>query len=583
MTTLYYNGTILTMKGAEAETAEAVLVQDGRILAVGTMNDVMQSEEYKAAADAGTLHDRDLAGTFMMPAFIDAHSHITAVAQVMGNCDLKGVKSFAEIVGRLKEFQTRTGVKPGAWIIGVGYDHNFLKEKRHPDKFLLDQEFPDRPVMLSHASGHMGVVNSQALAQLGITEETEDPIGGIIGRVPGTREPSGYLEETAFTSSGNAAPKPTLEQLARQLAMAEQLYLKHGITTIQDGITRQTEWNLLKYMAERELLHADIVSYVDLKSNRSILQENQEYAAAYQNHLRIGGYKIFLDGSPQGRTAWMSRPYEDEEKGGGAEDRQTSEDHQASEGRQMLESRQTSEHGQAPESGTSGGYCGYPIYQDGEVEQFFETALRERRQLLVHCNGDAAAQQMIDACRRAAEKTGIDPALIRPVMIHAQLVREDELKEMAKLSVTASFFVAHVYYWGDIHLKNFGPERALRISPARTALREGVNVTFHQDSPVIWPDMLETVWCAVNRLSKEGAVMGAAEQISPYEALQAVTAHAAVQYGEGDKKGTIEPGRNADFVILDASPLEVLPERIRDIRVLETIKNGRTLYQAGDR
>ena len=168
-----------------------------------------------------------------------------------------------------------------------------------------------------------------------------------------------------------------------------------------------------------------------------------------------------------------------------------------------------------PYEGEPEGYCGYPIFKDKEVQSYFETAFREGRQLLVHCNGDAAAQQMIGARRMAADTTGQDPAKTRPVMIHAQLVRPDQLKEMERLSITASFFTAHTWYWGDVHLKNFGEARALKISPARTAIDDGVNVTFHQDSPVIQPDMLETVWCAVNRISSGGHPMGLMERVTP--------------------------------------------------------------------
>lgn len=213
------------------------------------------------------------------------------------------------------------------------------------------------------------------------------------------------------------------------------------------------------------------------------------------------------------------------------------------------------------------------------MEQFFLTALRENRQLLIHCNSDAAADQMPGACERAKEETGIDPSHIRPVMIHAQLVREDQLKRMADLSVMASFFAAHTYYWGDIHLKNLGTDRAMKISPLKTALSEQVKITLHQDSPVIEPNMIETIWCAVKRISKKGVLMGEEERIAPYEALRAVTINTAYQYGEEALKGSIEVGKSADFVILSASPLDINPLLISNIRVLETIKDGKTLYK----
>lgn len=534
----YYNGTIITMRGEAPEAAQAVLTADGTILAVGSAEAVEEARK-AAGLDKDAVVMRDLKGSFMMPAFMDSHSHITAVMQVFGYENLKDVKNFQELLERLTAFKDRAKIKPGEWIIGIGYDHNFLEEQNHPDKFILDRAFSENPVMLSHTSGHMGVVNSLALEQMNLTAETKNPEGGVIGRVTGSEEPNGYLEETAFTGAGSIVPKPDMEQLVKQFTMAEQLYLQNGITTVQDGFTGAGEWFMLKYMADKGILTTDIVAYVDMKSAGDLLKQNKEYEGQYLDHLRIGGYKIFLDGSPQGRTAWLTKPYEEAEEG----------------------------------------YCGYPIYKDEEVEQFFTTALKEKRQLLVHCNGDAAADQMIGACKRAKEKTGIDPSLIRPVMIHAQLVRLDQLKPMADLSVTASFFVAHTYYWGEIHRKNLGNSRAMRISPLRSALATHVNVTLHQDSPVIDPNMLETIWCAVNRISRDETVMGEAERITPYEALQAVTLHTAYQYGEEASKGSIEVGKKADFVILSDDPMKIDPMLIRSIYVLETIKDGKTLYK----
>jgi len=169
---------------------------------------------------------------------------------------------------------------------------------------------------------------------------------------------------------------------------------------------------------------------------------------------------------------------------------------------------------------------------------------------------------------------------LRPVMIHAQLVREDQLKRMARIGMMASFFTAHTYYWGDIHLQNFGEERAKKISPAKTASKYGVPFTFHQDSPVLLPNMIETIWCAVNRISREGKDMGHAERISTLEALKAITSMAAYQYREEDKKGSIKEGKVADFVILDRNPLEVEKEELREIRILATIKEDRMVYRA---
>lgn len=197
----------------------------------------------------------------------------------------------------------------------------------------------------------------------------------------------------------------------------------------------------------------------------------------------------------------------------------------------------------------------------------------------MHCNGDAAAQLWVDT----AERVGADhPALLeaRPVMIHSQTVRDDQLDRMSKLGMIASIFSVHTWFWGDVHLRNLGPVRGRRVSPARSALDRGVRVTLHQDTPVTPPDMLLTIWAAVNRISRTGQEIGPEERISTWEALRAVTVEAAHQYGEEDSKGQIREGMRADLVILSEDPLATAPECLREIAVLETLKDGVVMHRA---
>lgn len=527
--TIYTGGNILTMdpRTKAASCPDAVLVQNGKIAGLGRLFDLRE-----VAPDARV---RDLGGHTLLPGFIDPHSHITSFASTLGLVQLSGTKSFDEIAEKITKFIASSDAAPGAFLSGFGYDNNFLVEKAHPTKELLDRVCPNRPLLIAHASGHMGVANSKALELLGISAETEDPEGGRIGRMPGSREPSGYLEETAFTQNSSKIPQPSLIQRIAELERAQDIYLAHGITTAQDGLTRAAEWQLLSSAAESERLKIDIVSYLDLNLNPE-LRENARYWQRYFGKLKLGGYKIFLDGSPQGRTAWMTQPY----------------------------------------LGEDSSYCGYPIYSDEKVKAFMVKALNDNAQILCHCNGDAAAQQMIDAYAAAVEET--EKSGIRPVMIHAQLLRKDQLPQLAKLGIIASFFVAHTYYWGDVHLQNFGKERADSISPVRSALENDVLYTFHQDTPVLLPDMLDTVQRAVERRTKNGAQLAQSEAVSVYDALKAVTINAAQQYFEEGQKGSIAVGKLADFVILEENPLTVSADHIKDIKILETIKQGKTLY-----
>ncbi|WP_294520988.1 amidohydrolase [uncultured Pseudoflavonifractor sp.] len=516
--TLFYNGTILTMEDGPAP--QAVLTEGGVIRAVGTL-----AELEALASDA---RRRDLKGRTLMPAFLDPHSHLTALASTLDLCPLGSASSFGDMARLLLAFQKERHMAPDQWLIGFGYDHNVLSERAQPDRHTLDDAFPETPVLVSNASGHMGAVNSAALKLLNITAHTPDPEGGKIGREADGRTPSGYLEENAFIRLASAMPGPSPEQAARNVERAEEIYLSHGITLIQDGLTDTGRYALLS--AAR--LKTEAVGYADLKNTPELI-----------DRPHIGGYKIFLDGSPQGRTAWMLEPY-------------------------------------ASNAPDQPDYCGYPIYTDEEVTGFVRTALTQGRQLLAHCNGDAAAAQYIRCCRAAQEETGRAVADIRPVMIHAQLVRREQLAEMKELGIIPSFFAAHLWYWGDVHAENFGPDRAASISPLGWAEELGIPFTLHQDTPVIQPDMLETVWCAVNRLTREGKTLGPTLKVSPMAALRAVTIHAAYQYFREDSLGSITPGKQADLIILSAAPTAVDPMDIRSIRVLETIHGGKTVWQA---
>ncbi len=520
---LFYHGDILTME-TRKDRPEAVVVSGGRIARVGTLEEAL-----KFAPKAEKV---DLQGQTLMPAFIDAHSHITSFATTLGIVSLAGAESLDEIRDRIRTYVKERKLSAGKWIVGFGYDHNDLAEGRHPTRWDLDDVSPDYPVLIAHASGHMGVVNSLGLMELGIDKDTPDPEGGVIGKMEG--EPTGYLEERAFTQRSAGVMRPTMEETLALLDEAQRVYLSYGITTAQDGLVREAEWRILEEAARTKRLILDVVGYVDMEE-ANILRGHPQYQN-YVHRLRLGGYKMFLDGSPQGRTAWMSEPYANGEDG----------------------------------------YCGYPIHGDDEVHAMIETALREERQLLVHCNGDAAAQQYIDAMELALQEHS---KAIRPVMIHAQTVRSDQLKTMAKLSMIASFFVAHTYFWGDVHRVNLGEARANRISPVKTALQEGVVYTFHQDTPVVPPDMMKTVWCAVNRLTKGGTMLGEGERVSVYDALMAVTRNAAYQYFEENEKGSIKEGKLADLVVLGKNPLTARPMELADIPVVVTYKEGNEVYR----
>ncbi|MFT7162291.1 MAG: putative amidohydrolase YtcJ, partial [Bacteroidia bacterium] len=262
----------------------------------------------------------------------------------------------------------------------------------------------------------------------------------------------------------------------------------------------------------------------------------------YKNHYRIGGVKLTLDGSPQGRTAWRTSPY------------------------------------LIPPDGANDDYSGYPAFpNDEDVEAIYEMAFQNDWQIHTHANGDAAMDQMIRTLKKVSDKYGNNGR--RDVLIHGQYIREDQLDEFKSLNIIASFFPLHTFYWGDWHKKLIGDSLGNRISPTRTALNKGLKITIHTDAPVALPNLMRVIWTATSRVSRSGEIIGAEERLTPYEALKCITEWSAYQHFEEDKKGTLEVGKLADLVILNENPLKVDLDDIKNISVYETIKDGSTVYK----
>lgn len=522
MKKIYYNGKFITL---ENNNVEAILIEDGIIRKIGTTDEILNCKDENTKLIS-------LEGNTMMPSFIDSHSHFSGIANGLLKVNLEGCKNFKDIQERLKKHKEEQQIADDTWILADGYDHNSLDEKRHPSREIIDKVLPNNPVVLQHKSGHMGVFNSYALKFFNITEHTPPVEGGMIEKIDGKL--TGYMEENSFIGYLKEIPMPNMEDLLNAYEKAQELYLSYGITTIQDGMSYPSMIPIYQNLINNKKLKLDLVSYIEPANRQIFFDAFNKSIREYCNHFKIGGYKIFLDGSPQGRTAWMRTPYKGDNK-----------------------------------------YFGYNTMDDNDVEETIKIAKDTNMQLLAHCNGDKAAEQYINSIKKFED--GIEN--IRPVMIHAQLLGIDQLSDLKKHNIIPSFFIAHIFYWGDIHIENFGYERASQISPANSALGQDILFTFHQDSPVINPNMFETIWCATTRKTKKGIILGENEKISVLDAIKAVTINSAYQYFEENKKGSIKEGKLADLIIVDKNPLEIDLDEIKNIKVLETIKEGISLFK----
>jgi predicted amidohydrolase YtcJ len=533
---IYVGGSIVTVNDAQPN-AEALAVKDGKILAVGARSEIEKAHRGK------TTRMVDLAGKTLMPGFIDGHAHAQQFgAQAVGANLLAPpdgtVNTMDDLVGKLKTFAAGPDADVTGWIFGVGYDDALLG--RHPTREDLDKVSTTIPVMATHISGHFAAVNTLGLKMIGYDASTPDPEGGIIRREADGKTPNGILEELAAIPHMLLALAPTTQEgkdyfLKRGLEMAKT----YGYTTANEGRMFGPMNAAMEDAAKRGLLDIDFIGWMDYTGRREL---DEAFSTTYSSHYRLGGLKITLDGSPQGRTAWRTVAY------------------------------------LIPPDGQKPGYKGYPaIPATKQIEAYLDEAYRKGWPVKVHANGDAAIDQLFQALKPVVAKHGVKPGAV--ILVHGQFIRPDQVQELKPLGIFPSMFPMHTFYWGDWYKQIVGPEQAARISPMRSILNTGLHATSHTDAPVALPNLMQVVWATVNRTSRSGTVIGADERVTPYEAMKMITLWGAEQFGEQATKGSLESGKLADMVILSDNPLTIDPTKINTIVVLETIKEGKTVYR----
>lgn len=533
---LYFNGHILTMD-ADNSVADAVLIDGENIIAVG--------EETMLRQD---LPDRaqqiDLQGRTMIPAFIDPHGHfpdpgfiklfrVDLSSAPRGDCPNMSIA--------LARLATKAADTPkGAWVMGVLFDNTSIAEGRMPTRAELDSVSQDHPIWITHASGHNGVANSMALLRHGVDRDTPDPLGGRFGRDPVTGALTGLIEGiSAMGAMGDTNFLIDHDRFWLGFDATRDEYLSQGVTYAQNAwATREMIAHFASFPIEEDPgIDIQILPVGELEPSLSRGPDAVNWPG--NRHFTLGARKLFTDGAFQLQTVFLSSPYY--------------------------------------KPSNSDAPCGMayadPADHHAQVKKLHDMGF----QIHCHCNGDAGIDlflDAIDAAQSANPRTDH-----RHTIIHGQTTRDDQLDRMAQLGVTISFFAAHIHYWGDRHLDTFlGPERAARISPAASAERSGVRFTLHNDASVTPTRPIHLAHCAVNRLTCSGQLLDGNQKISAMSALRAQTIDAAWQVFQEQYRGSIEPGKFADFVILNRNPL-VDPEDLLSTRVVSTIRRGNIVFR----
>ena len=539
--TIYYNGSILTMAGSAPSYSEALAIQGGKIVFVGNTDAAMQIK-------GGETKLIDLGGKTLLPGFIDAHSHYINSLLVANQCKLYAPpsgpgKDVPSILTELKQYASERQIPKGELIIGYGYDDTVMPNGRLLNRDDLDEAFPDNPVRIEHVSMHGCVLNTLALKKYGISALTKTPPGGVIVRKPGSEEPWGLIMETAYIPVVEQSEPMSAEQEIQWSRAGQLLYAQAGVTTAHEGATHLPQFQTIQRVSQAGGNIIDIVAFPFISEVDRVLAEHPlDQWGKYQNRFKVGGVKITIDGSPQGRTAFFTTPY----LTGGPGGQQT--------------------------------WRGEPTFPQDLANQMVKKVYEMNVPMNLHCNGDAAIDAFLAAYENARNGDYTRPWNV--TTIHTQFMRKDHIAKFVEYKIRPSFYTLHTFYFADAHIANRGKQQAMYISPMRDAIDAGLRPTNHTDFVVAPLDQLTMLWSAVNRISRAGSQIGADQRVTAYEGLKCMTDWAAQQYDEQDTKGTLEVGKLADFVILDRDPLKVDPMAIKDIKVVETLKEGVRVYPA---
>lgn len=531
----------------ENEQAGSLAVKDGIITHIW--------ETSTAPKEIFTIDENtkiiDLEGATLLPGFIDTHNHILSYALMldMVNCSSPLNKNIEEVLVRIREKAKE--LSKGEWIQGFGYDDTLLAEHRHITRQELDEAAPDHPVYLNHSSGHIAAVNSKALEIADIAETIEDTSKGHFGRDDAGRLNGVLFEHGAMGAVNQVIPEKTEDELLLLLRKAVEEYLAQGITmnsVAAVGMMHTTELELnvhfkagktkLNPMRTQLMLVHNLFEGDELFGTYSAAELDAEIREKSGGRVRLDSAKLFQDGSIQGLTAALREPYT-----------------------------------------SNPDLTGELIHSQDALNEAFLNLHNRGFRIAVHGNGDRAIESILEGYAYVLSKTpGVNH---RHRIEHAQTANHDDLNKMKELGVIPSFFINHIYYFGDRHEKIFlGTERAKCMNPLKTATEKGLRFTLHSDNPITPISPLFSVWVAVNRVTLAGEVLGADEKCDVITALKSMTLYGAELNFDEENAGSIDIGKRADFAILEQDPTAIDPLQIKDIKVLGTIIDGEFVYEA---
>jgi predicted amidohydrolase YtcJ len=528
---IFLDGHIYTLDGQNSIT-QAMATYEGRILAVGSID--------KIKTLIGPLTKVvDLNGKAVLPGFSDAHCHVLLFGLGLLQIDLKSATSISAIVNAVD--REAKLIPNDKWVRGWGYNDNKLSEKRHPTRYDIDSVSHDHPVYLAHISGHMSMVNTKALQLAGINKDTPDPKGGIIDR-DSSGQPTGVFKESAQDLIKRVLPPFTIDEVKKALAAANDRLLQEGITSVQDawaGWIAPREFKGYQDAVKEGLLQVRVILMPDVES---IKLKDGHFDFGFGIHsgfgneqLKLGPLKIFIDGSLIGRTAALSQPYASDPNN-----------------------------------------KGFLVKSKEHILEQFRIAHEDGWQVAMHVIGDHAIEVALETIEKVMGKNAEQ---YRPRLEHCGVLREDLIQRIKSLGAVVVTQPHFIWELGDGFREALGEER-LKLTYPFASLRDIRIIAFSSDRPVVEGAPFIGIQAAVRRQTQSGASLVPEERITIEEAIRWYTLGAASAAFEEQIRGTLEPGKLADFIVLSENPFEVKPERISEIKIDLTVIGGKIVYKS---